>query len=33
MFDTIIVASGILTAVFVIFVGLFVHFGRDWNRR
>jgi hypothetical protein len=33
MLDTIIVASGIMTAVSLVFVSLFMHFGRDWNDR
>jgi hypothetical protein len=31
--DTIIVASGIMTAVSLLFLSLFMHFGRDWNGR
>jgi hypothetical protein len=33
MLDTIIVASGVMTAVSLIFVSLFMRFGRDWNGR
>jgi hypothetical protein len=33
MLDTIVVASGIMTAVSIVFLSLFMHFGRDWNGR
>jgi hypothetical protein len=33
MLDTIIVASGIVTAISLIFISLFMRFGRDWNGR
>lgn len=33
MLDTIIVASGIMVAVSLVFTGLFMRFGRDWNGR
>ena len=33
MLDTIIVASGVLTAFSLVFLSLFMHFGRDWNGR
>jgi hypothetical protein len=33
MLDTIIVASGIIASISLIFVSLFMHFGRDWNSR
>jgi hypothetical protein len=33
MLDTIIITSGIMVAVSLIFMGLFMRFGRDWNGR
>jgi hypothetical protein len=31
MLETIIIASGVVTAFGLLFFGLFMRFGRDWN--
>jgi hypothetical protein len=31
MLDTILIGSGIATATTLIFIGLFIRFGRGWN--